>query len=80
MESHKGIDMHLSKEQTIGGTFQLSAKGQHFKVHGITVYQDDKQQCAELIDNLADMLEDALIFANLAASDQILAAHGLERV
>lgn len=71
--------MNLSNCSATGNRFQLTAKGQDFRVIGTTVWRTDKTQCEALINNLAEMLDEALIFAKLSDADKILENHGLVR-
>lgn len=60
--------------------FQITAEDFSFKVKGTHIHQTESDQIEEMISNLADMLESAIVFAKDGDMvDRVLDAHGLIR-
>jgi hypothetical protein len=69
--------MHLT-ETGMPGYFQITAEGDNFKVVGDQIRKGEASDIEDLVDDLAEMLAQAIAFANdKVMTDQILADHDL---
>lgn len=65
-------------ETGMPGHFQITAEGDYFKVIARQIRQDETADVNRLISNLAEMLAQAIAFANDSVmTDQILYDHDL---
>lgn len=69
--------MHLT-ETGMPGYFQITAEGDNFKVAGPQINKGEISDTELLIENLAELLSEAIAFANNSdVVDELLADHGL---